>query len=37
MQAVLKYDNTILYINMMAIIEDFVISKKINYAYMSSS
>jgi len=37
MQTVLKYDNAIFYTNMMATMEDFVVSKKINYAYIAPS
>ena len=37
MQIVLKYDNVILYANIMAVVEDFVVSKKINYTCIASS
>ena len=37
MQTVLKYDNAILYANTMAIMKNFVVSKKINYVCMASS
>ena len=36
-QTVLKYDSVIIYANTMAVIEDFVVLKEINYAYMNSS
>jgi len=34
MQTVLIYNSAIFYANVMAVIENFVISKEINYAYM---
>ena len=37
MQTVLKYNNIILYTNIMAAIEDFVALKEINYICMASS
>jgi len=37
MQAILKYDNAIPCTNIMAVIEDFVVSKEINYVCMTSS
>ena len=37
MQTVFKCDNTILYTNVMAAMENFVVSKEINYAYMALS
>ena len=37
MQTVLKCDNAILYANTMAIMKNFVVSKKINYICMASS
>jgi len=37
MQAILKYDNAISCTNIMAVIEDFVVSKEINYVCMASS
>jgi len=36
-QTVLKYDNAIPCTNMMAAMEDFVVSKEINYTYMALS
>jgi len=36
-QTVSKYGNAIIYANVMVTIEDFVISKKINYAYIALS
>jgi len=36
-QTVLKYDNAISCTNMMAAMEDFVVSKEINYTYMALS
>ena len=37
MQNFLRCDNTIIYINMIAIMEDFIVSKEINYVYMALS
>jgi len=37
MQTVCKYDNAITYTNMIAIIENFIISKEINYICMTLS
>ena len=37
MQTVFKYINAIPYANIIAAIEDFVVSKEINYIYIASS
>jgi len=37
MQTILKYDNTIFYTNIIATMENFIVSKKINYACMALS
>jgi len=37
MQTILKYDNVIPCANIMVVIEDFVVSKEINYICMASS
>jgi len=36
-KTVLRYNNTILYTNVMSIIENFVVSKKINHIYIALS
>ena len=37
MQTVLKCDNAILYANVMAVMENFVVSKKMNYTCIALS
>jgi len=37
MWTILKYDNTIACTNIIAIVKDFIVSSRINYAYIASS
>jgi len=37
MQTILKCNNAISYTNIIAVIEDFIVSKEINYVYMALS